>query len=382
MDRRKFLIATSWSALAMTAISRRAIAEKNGPLLKVGVLVPLSGPGAEFGGQERQAFEAVFEKINAAGGIGGHPVQVIVKDSKANPTEAARLANQLILDDGVVAITTGTGADTMAIADIVARARVPLFFMGSTFAATDPKAQYYPWVFRICTTATDDAVLIRDRVVKEGHKRLAIFFSEDAFGQQSTELAERITREKNDIGIVLKTSAALNATDLTAPALTVRRSDADAVMIFSGAGANAAGGFLRKLRELGSKIPAYGPAALAQPALVRAAGEAAEGMTLAAIFNADEPGQLQPLFDVLKDHGGARGFGSLLGAASAATIAEGLKAGGKDGPALRDVMEKLPPFSPYTAGKVQYTPQKHDGWGPQNLLIVRVKNGKFINLES
>lgn len=376
MDRRSFLISTLAGVLASTS----AIADNAEGPLKVGLLVPLSGPGAEFGDQERAAFEAVIGVVNAASGINGRPISVVVKDSKSDATEAARLANQLILDERVVAIATGTGADTLAIADLATRSSVPIFFMGSTLAATDKKAAYFRWVFRTCTTATDDAELIRDRIVKDGHKRIAIFYSEDAFGQQSAKLASRISRERGDLDVALAVSASVKATDLTAPSLAIRRANVDAVIIFSGAGATMAGLFLRKLRELGSQIPAYGPAALAQPALIRVSGQAAEGVTLAAIFNADDAGPLQPLFDVLKDHGGARGFGSLLGAAAAGTIVEGLKHSASTKKILRDAVESMPPFSPYTAGKVRYTADIHDGWGPQNLLIVQVKNGRFVNL--
>lgn len=345
----------------------------------IGALLPLSGPGAEFGAQERSAIEAVIAKTNAAGGVRGRRINLVVRDTKGDPTEAARLANQLIFDEKVIALTTGRGSDTLAIADLAVRSKTPIFAMESTLSTTDPQAAYFKWVFRVCTTPTDDARLLGETLVKDGHKRLAVFFSEDAFGQQAADLIKRVASERKDFEIALATSAALRATDLTAPALAVRRSQADSVLVLSAAGATMAGTFIRKLRELGSKLPIYGSAALAQPATVRAAGDAAEGMVMAAVFNPHEAGPLQPLFEALAPHGGAQGFGSLLGAASAATIIEGLKAGATDGATLRDAMERLPPFTPFSAGTVQYTPEDHDGWGAKNLLLVTVRNGRFIN---
>ena len=347
----------------------------------IGALLPLSGPGAEFGAQEKSALEAVIETTNAAGGVGGRRVNLVTRDTKGDPTEAARLANQLIFDQKVVALTTGRGSDTLAIADLAVRSKTPIFAMESTLSTTDPQAAYFKWVFRVCTTPTDDARLLGETLVKDGHRRLAVFFSEDAFGQQAADLIKRVAAERKDFEVVLSTSAALRATDLTAPALAVRRSNADSVLVLSAAGATMAGTFVRKLRELGSTLPIYGSAALAQPATVRAAGDAAEAMTMAAVFNPHEAGPLQPLFDALAPHGGAQGFGSLLGAASAATIIEGLKAGATDGATLRDAMERLPPFTPFSAGTVQYTPEDHDGWGAKNLLLVTVRNGRFVNRE-
>lgn len=369
------------SAAAMSVLlgSRLVPALAEDATFSIGALLPLSGPGAEFGAQERSALEAVIAKANAAGGVRGRPINLVTRDTKGDPTEAARLANQLIFDQKVIALTTGRGSDTLAIADLAVRSKTPVFAMESTLSTTDPGAAYFKWVFRVCTTPTDDARLLGETLVKDGYKRLAVFFSEDAFGQQAADLIKRVATERKDFEIVLSTSAALRATDLTAPALAVRRSNADSVLVLSAAGATMAGTFIRKLRELGSTLPIYGSAALAQPATVRAAGDAAEGMTMAAIFNPHEAGPLQPLFEALAPHGGAQGFGSLLGAASAATIIEGLKTGATDGAMLRDAMEQLPPFTPFSAGTVQYTPEDHDGWGAKNLLLVTVRSGRFIN---
>ncbi|MFT3820989.1 MAG: ABC transporter substrate-binding protein [Rubrivivax sp.] len=365
-------------AVAAAAASGPAFAQ--GAPIKIGALLPISGPAAEFGGQERRAIEATVERVNASGGINGRQLQALIRDTKTDATEAARLASQLILDEGVVALITGTAPDTLAAADLAMRSKVPVFAMVQTQSITDPKAAYSKWVYRVTPSIAQDLNGLRARIVRDGRKNLAIFFSEDPFGQQASEMVEAVSKEKGDIRIAAKASAPLRATDLTAQALEIRRSGADAVLILAGAGPAAAGAFLRKLRELGSNMPAYGPAALAQRATLTAAGDAAEGLVLSALLNPEDAGPLKPLFDMLKDKGGATGFGSLVGVAATLTIVEGLKAGAADGNALRDIMETLPPFIPYTVGPVKYSAASHDGWGEQNLLFVQVKGGKFVNL--
>jgi branched-chain amino acid transport system substrate-binding protein len=366
------------AAAAAAAVAGPALAQ--GAPIKIGALLPISGPAAEFGGQERRAIEATVERVNASGGIKGRQLQAVIRDTKTDATEAARLASQLILDEGVVALITGTGPDTLAAADLAMRSKVPVFAMVQTQSITDPKAAYAKWVYRVTPSIAQDLQGLRSKIVRDGRKNLAIFFSEDPFGQQASEMIDVTSREKGDIKVAAKVSAPVRATDLTAQALEIRRSGADAVVILAGAGPAAAGAFLRKLRELGSNIPAYGPAALAQRATITAAGEAAEGLILSALLNPEDAGPLKPLFDLLKDKGGATGFGSLVGVASTLTIVEGLKAGATDGASLRDIMETLPPFTPYTVGPVKYSASSHDGWGEQNLLYVQVKGGKFVNV--
>lgn len=378
MHRRTVIVGMLTASVAAFA-SGSVLSQDSKTELKVGLLLPITGPAAEFAGQERRAIETVVERTNALGGVNGRQIILVVKDSKADPTEAARLANQLILDDGVSALVTGMGRDALAIADLAARSQVPLFGMDSTLATTDPKASYFKWVFRTCTTPADDMQIMLKRIADDGHKKLAIFFAEDPNGQQTKDIAVDILKQQENVSLVHTVSASLKATDLTAPALTVHRSGADAVLVIS-SGAASVGTFLRKLRELGSTIPAYGSAALAQPALVAAAGDAAEGMILSSVFNPEDSGPHQALADLLKDNGGAKGFGSLLGAAAAATIIEGFKAGATDGASLRDAVENLPAFTPYTVSSVQYSAEDHDGWGPKNLLFVQIKDGHFKTL--
>nr|WP_242012276.1 ABC transporter substrate-binding protein [Pseudodesulfovibrio cashew] len=69
-------------------------------IVKVGNILPLSGPSASVGMQGKQAREMAIEEINAAGGIkslGGAKLELLFADSKSDPnvgvTEAERLIN-------------------------------------------------------------------------------------------------------------------------------------------------------------------------------------------------------------------------------------------------------------------------------------------------
>jgi len=207
-------------------------AQPKGEPFRVAVLIALSGPAAAYGAEERRVIEAVMERTNAAGGINGRPIELIVRDTKTNPTEAARLANQVILDDKVIAIIGATtGSETLAFADLAMRSKVPVFAMVGTQSVTDPKEAYSKWVFRMSVPISTDLPASRDRIVADGHKRLAVFSEEDAYGQQSSAMVVQISKEKKDLEIVENTSAPKAATDLTAQATTIRNSKPDAVFL-------------------------------------------------------------------------------------------------------------------------------------------------------
>ncbi|OZI70878.1 ABC transporter substrate-binding protein [Bordetella genomosp. 12] len=69
--------------------------------VKVGVILPLSGPSATIGEDVRRAVELAVDDVNKAGGVKGQRFEVIIEDSAGNPTTALGAARKLISVDKV-----------------------------------------------------------------------------------------------------------------------------------------------------------------------------------------------------------------------------------------------------------------------------------------
>jgi branched-chain amino acid transport system substrate-binding protein len=375
---RRFAIAVCTST-ALAFCSTHAWSQSQDPI-KIGVLIALSGPAAAYGASERRAIEAVTEKVNSEGGISGRKIELIVRDTKTNPTEAARLANQVIADDRVIAIIGATtGSETLAFADVAMQAKVPLFPMVGTQSVTDPAQPFAKWVFRMSTPLTTDLTASFNRLVKDGKKRLAVFSEEDAYGQQGAAMVSALAKKHGGIEIVENISAPKAATDFTTQATKIRNANPDAIFLAT-ASTGSAGAFLRKVQQVGLDVPVYGLAGIVQKQILTSGGKAAEMLIAPGLVNPDEPGPLVNLFDLMKNHGGVDGFGALLGANAMSTVVAGLKTGAADGASLRDAVEKLGPIKGYAAGPIQFTATDHDSWGPETVFFVTVRDGRFKNL--
>jgi len=374
---RRKAIAAAVSLSALGAL-QLAVAQGTEPI-KIGALIALSGPAAAYGAEERRAIEAVVNQVNAKGGINGRKIELVVRDTKTNPTEAARLANQVIADDKVVAIIGGTtGSETLAFADAAMRAQVPMFPMVGTPSVTDPEKPYSKWVYRMSVPLTTDLPASMNRMLKDGKKRMAIFSEEDAYGQQGAAMAVEMAK-KLGVEVVENISAPKTATDLTTQATKIRNAKPDAVLMVT-ASTGSGGAFLRKLQQVGLNVPVYGMAGIVQKQILTTGGSAAEMLIAPALVNPHEAGPLQELFALMKDNGGVDGFGAVLGANAAAAVVEGLKSGATTGAQLRDAMEKIGSIKGYAAGPIKYSPTDHDSWGPDTLFFVTVRDGKFKNL--
>ncbi|QUJ75281.1 substrate-binding domain-containing protein [Sulfitobacter albidus] len=86
------------AALASTAMTGGAMAD-----IKIGVLVPDSGPAGIFGPSTRNAATMAAAEINAAGGINGEPIELVFADVGVPPAEAAQSALRLWKGEGVEA---------------------------------------------------------------------------------------------------------------------------------------------------------------------------------------------------------------------------------------------------------------------------------------
>ena len=375
---RRTALAAAAGLSALSAL-RMASAQGTEPI-KIGVLIALSGPAAAYGAEERRAVEAVFNQVNAQGGIRGRKVELVVRDTKTNPTEAARLANQVIADDKVIAIIGATtGSETLAFADAAMRAQVPVFPMVGTPSVTDPEKPYSKWVYRMSVPLTTDLPASFNRMVKDGKKRMAVFSEEDAYGQQGSAMAVELAKKHGGVEVVENISAPKTATDLTTQATKIRNAKPDAVLLVT-ASTGSGGAFLRKLQQVGLNVPVYGMAGIVQKQIITSGGSAAEMLIAPALVNPDEPGPLKELFALMKDNGGVDGFGAVLGANAAAAVAEALKSGASTGAQVRDAMEKIGTIKGYAAGPIKYGPTDHDSWGPETLFFVTVRDGKFKNL--
>ncbi|TAN53432.1 MAG: twin-arginine translocation signal domain-containing protein [Betaproteobacteria bacterium] len=97
--RRRFLqLSAALSGAA--AIGFPMISRAQAKPIRIGMPTILSGRVAQLGTSSRNAVTVEVEKFNAAGGLGGRKIEMVIRDSKGQPQEAARVARELVNSDG------------------------------------------------------------------------------------------------------------------------------------------------------------------------------------------------------------------------------------------------------------------------------------------
>ncbi|MDJ0608901.1 MAG: ABC transporter substrate-binding protein [Kiloniellales bacterium] len=204
--------------------------------IKLGGLAPLSTPGTVIGGEAmRDAMLLAQDDINAAGGVLGCEVEVVIADTEGLPEKAAAVMEKLITQDGVVAVGGGYHSSVGVASKDVADARgIPVVFAETwNDTITGDKQKH---IFRIAPLSSwASAVIWKFALTKPGIKKVTILTENTDYGipaaQETTEglksegveavtfsvdigtqdfagIVERMKAERPDMIIVLATGEA------------------------------------------------------------------------------------------------------------------------------------------------------------------------------
>lgn len=190
ISRRSFIAATG-ATVALGSLSTPAILRAQGATIKIGMPTILSGRVAILGETASVGANMAVEAFNAAGGIDGRMVELIIRDSKGNPDEAAKVTRELMNSDGCELILNAEASGgTFAVHEVMRdTGKYCMHSISETSAlSADPKNQV-PWIFRSGRQGIHDAIaggLYASQLVKAGAKRWATCSPDYSYGRDTT----------------------------------------------------------------------------------------------------------------------------------------------------------------------------------------------------
>ena len=202
--------------LALAAMT--GIAHGQGGPIKVGVPIPLSGPAALYGEPALKGAQMFVDELNKAGGVLGRKIELIVRDSKATPDEAVRVAREMILKENVdFLVGTLTSAEGPAVSTIAKENKIILIApIPKTDQLVAPK-NLHPSIFRTASNTTIEGRTAAEIIAKwTDVKRVATIAHDYAYGQDvAKEFAAHIKKLRPDIEVVDQAWPKLGEADYT-----------------------------------------------------------------------------------------------------------------------------------------------------------------------
>ncbi|TVM16905.1 ABC transporter substrate-binding protein [Oceanidesulfovibrio indonesiensis] len=211
-------------------------------VVKVGNILPLSGPSASVGQQGKQAREMAVEEINEAGGIkslGGAKIKLLYADSKSDPNVGVTEAERFINTEKVHVITgawnSGVTYPSSAVAE---RYGVPYIVPVSVRDTITERG--FKYVFRIAAKDswwTRDQFMFLDDMQEEFGEELktvAFVYENGDWGTGFAAQWEELAKE-HGYEVVLNEPYPSSATDLTPVVNKIRRARPDVLLLTSNA---------------------------------------------------------------------------------------------------------------------------------------------------
>src|SRR5689334_14550158 len=258
--------------------------------IKIGVLLPLTGPFAKNGIENWEAMQIARDMINERGGVNGRKIEYVNGDA-TSPAAAISETERLITKEGIK-ITTGSFASPLAIAVSQAAERQGVFHWETTGAAEIITRRGFKHTFQVGAPARRYGQVAVDFIIEDlskrlnksvGDLRIALLWENRAFGKSVGDGIRAYTGQKN-IKLVYDEGYDQFSTDMTPIVQKLKDVKPDIVIAISFP--NDAILFQRKAKELDFNVAAFigVSAGYSSPDLRNSIGSMVDG-----IFVADFP---------------------------------------------------------------------------------------------
>src|SRR6266700_7546816 len=223
---RSMLARSAVTALVAVGLISTAAAQST---IDIGLVQPLTGAFAAAGTDVVNGAKIAADEINAKGGVLGKKLELVIEDNKSNPTEAAAVAEKLIVRDKVPVIMGAWGSGfTLAIMPKLMEYKVPMLV--ETSSAGKITTSGNPYIFRISPPSAVEAVAFAKIVDRLKIGKADFLVVNNDWGRGAAEDFGKMFKEHN-IRVGLVETMDPPAQDMSAQLAKIKASDADTLII-------------------------------------------------------------------------------------------------------------------------------------------------------
>jgi branched-chain amino acid transport system substrate-binding protein len=258
------------------------------------VIGPFSGPSADFGLPMLNGVRLAIEEINSFGGYLGRPLELVVKDDKAQPDTGLKASQELLADKVIAAIGFCNTGVAMKAIDVFQNSRTPLIVpcsTGTPVTSKFPPADSY--IFRNAPKDAIQAPFMVDEILERGWNRVAIFADRTGYGEAGLQDVQQALAKKN-LKPVHVARFDLGVKDLGPELQEARKAGASVIFSYTVGPENAV--IANGRQALGWKVPQVGAWPLSFPFFIEGGKEAAEGALMAQSFIAEPSNERRATF--------------------------------------------------------------------------------------
>lgn len=356
--------------------------------IRIGATVAETGGASFLGDPAAKTLRMLVDEVNAAGGVLGQQIQLILYDDGGDPNRARTFADRLIEDDEVVAVIGGSTTGTsMAIIPVFEEAEIPFISLAGGIEIIQPTR---PFAFKTPHTDRMACEKIFDDMQNRGITQVGMISGTDGFGASMRNQCLDVAGDFG-IDIIADESYGPGDADMT-PQLTNIRSAAGLQAVINPGFGQGPAIVTRNYAQLGIEVPLYQSHGVASDAFIELAGAAAaEGVRLpgTALLVADILAEDDPQREVVQAYSAAyqerygelpSTFGGYAADAFRILVDAIERAGTTDGVAVRDAIRATSDMAG-TTGIVTMAEDDHMGLDLDSFKMLEISGGGWVLID-
>ncbi len=289
MNRLRIAVMAACCFVAVPAVAQTL------PPIKLGALASLTGGGALNGAAMVVATRMAIADLNAAGGILGRKVELVMADDQSDPTQAVNEAKRLVFQEKVhLIVGPNVSQETLAILPTLTEGKV---FNVSQSGSALLTPQVGPYHFSLQPSAEAQGVGMAKHALDIAHAKAPALLVDNGANSKTSAVAMRAYLESRGVSVVGQQEFPFKASDLTPQLLSLKRANPDMVLFVATIPDDVVT-MLRGRQDLGWNIPVVGTNAITtfanvvlkmagREAFTNVAGQSFTGFTYCA---SDTPG--------------------------------------------------------------------------------------------
>lgn len=343
--------------------------------IKIGAVLPMTGDVATFGKSTKQGVELAMAQYNAAGGINGKQIKLIVQDDENKPESSVAALQKLINNDKVVAVVGSVASKcTLAMAPVATQNKIPII----SGSSTNPKVTSQKgndFAFRACfIDPFQGTVIAKFATDTLKAKTAAVMY--DVGNDYTVGLYEffKAGFEKSGGKVVAAESYNNGDQDFNAQLTKIKQLNPDVIVLTDYY--QAVGLIAKQARALGIKATFLGGDGWDSPDLVKIGGAAIDGGYFSNHYSPDDssPDIVQFLKDYKAKYNDSPDALAALGYDAAKMLFEAIKkANSTDGTAIQQALLKTDLKS--VTGSIKLNAQRDP---EKSAVMIKIEKGKQV----
>ena len=280
------LVSSLFLSFACVDKSGTATTGNTGDTIKVGVYGDLTGQTSSFGQSTKNGIELAVGEINAAGGVNGKKIELVVEDDQGRPEQAKTVVSKLISQDKVQAVLGEVAStNSLAAAPVAQEAKIPMI----TPSSTNPKVtEVGDYISRVCFIDPFQGSVMAKFASNTLHAKTAAILG-DVNSDYSKGLTQFFEDEFTKLGgkVVAKEAYTQTDPDFKGQLTKIRNLNPDVLYVPGYYG--QVGIIAKQARELDMKMPLLGGDGWDSPELWKLGGDALKNAYISNHYSAENP---------------------------------------------------------------------------------------------